>query len=624
MASVLFFASIFFIWNLVNSVNGGAFVQPSVSSVVTVAETEAYLPCKYQPSEDETVFQVVWTKDGETDPIIAATSTDVPRESNAYAGRVRFESTNFLENSALIILNTRQSDQGSYTCTLTTFPMGNVKTYATLTVWSTPISTLDPVILVEGQSFRTVATCRAVATPPAGLSWDTDLPGQSQNRSLEGGVVSIQFALHPLRNMNGRKLDCLVWHPSLKSPRRLSNQLVVHYPPDAAISGYDENWYVGLEGASLKCDVGGNPKPENFTWSRKDNGLPDGVIVEKEILRFGRPLCSTDSGVYECLATNPVGSGNANLEITVATNPTPFDKLLLIIIGAVAAVMVLILVIVVITVNQHHKRKTKQLAIELHQKKEEINTLSRQASIRIYGSKSIDKYQMDENVPLRDDEATQNSFSSLERPRSRESHSTLGGRDSLGRPSIYNTSRRGHERMFDREKDRIPSQLKVESNNAKNSNMSLVHSESYFHPPLYPAHFPLENTAEIIRSRNGSAILPADGRPPSGSSSQAGSRGGSRAGSRGLQSPLNSAYPVLTDEEEGDLALADEDSELPTILTETDNLENGGSETASSQIFEAMSNHFEHTNGKLCPKSKPNNIILPPVHTSTIHHSHLV
>lgn len=39
-------------------------------------------------------------------------------------------------------------------------------------------------------------------------------------------------------------------------------------PPDATISGYDENWYMGLEGARLQCDGGGNPKPQNFTWTR--------------------------------------------------------------------------------------------------------------------------------------------------------------------------------------------------------------------------------------------------------------------------------------------------------------------------------------------------------------------
>lgn len=91
-----------------------------------------------------------------------------------------------------------------------------------------PISTLEQVILKEGETFRVAATCRAVGLPPPRLSWDTDVPGQSQNRSSEDGVVTSQYSLHPLRNMNGRKLDCLVWHPALEQPRRLSNTIKVH------------------------------------------------------------------------------------------------------------------------------------------------------------------------------------------------------------------------------------------------------------------------------------------------------------------------------------------------------------------------------------------------------------
>lgn len=132
----------------------------------------------------------------------------------------------------------------------------------------------------------------------------------------------------------------------------------------------------------------------------------------------------------------------------------------------------------------------------------------------------------------------------------------------------------------------------------------------------------MEQTAEIIRSRNGSAILPADGRPQSGG----GSITGSRAGSRGHHSPLNSIYPTHLDNE--DMRPVDEGSEVSRGQIEPDGMDNGGSETASSQISEAMSNHFEHTNGTLWPKQKPNNILLAPeisrfplAHTNMIHHS---
>ncbi|XP_062849619.1 nectin-4 [Trichomycterus rosablanca] len=591
-------------------VNGGAFLEPS-SSVFGTAEGETRLPCQLNALELElkdkfNVVQVSWTrnnKDGTEQQIITAHHLEGKIETPDYKGRVRFEYSNPLENSALILLNTEPSDEGTYTCTITTFPLGSFKTKMSLTVWSKIIASVDPVILAEGQSYRVAATCRAAAKPLAGLSWETDLPGQSLNRTQEIGVSTIQFSLHPLRSMNGRKLDCLVWHPSLKNPRRISNQLVVHYSPDAAITGYDGNWYVGLEGATLQCDVDGNPKPDNFIWTRTGGSLPDGVTIEKEILRFNRPLSLTDKGVYECVATNQIGSGKAHLNVTVTGILQTFDKLLLTIIGGISAMVVLTLVIVIITVNHHHKKRNKLLAIELHEKKEEIDTLSRHASIRM-GSSIDTKYQTDENTPLRV-EGAQTSLSSLEHPQSRDSHSTLGGLDSLGRPVILNTSRRSRERTMTRERngEKVPSRVRLDGSFTRISNMSLVASESHFQPPLHPSSYPVEHGVG-----NGSAILPARTRSYSGR----GSFAGSQAGSRGHQTPLNFKYPVLTDKEEDDMKPADEDLRLPRGATEPDGIEKGGSETASFQISEAMSTHFEQTNGTLWPKQTPNSIMIQP------------
>ncbi|XP_066536425.1 nectin-4 isoform X2 [Hoplias malabaricus] len=619
MTSALTWSRILLVGHFLVCVNGGKFVEPSSPDMTSVAEEETLLPCQFQPSEEQ-VVQVIWTKenDGTKEQIITAHHQEGPIESTKYKGRVRFKDSDPMVNSALIIMNTKLADEGSYTCTVATFPSGNFEAYLSLTVYSLPISTLDTVTLVEGQTFRLAATCRSLAKPQPGLSWDTDLPGQSSNRSLENGVSVTQFSLHPLRSMNGRKIDCLVWHPTLKQPRRHSSRLVVHYPPDAVITGYNRDWYVGLEDAKLKCDGDGNPKPENITWTRRDGDIPEGVTVEKGLLRFNRPLALTDEGVYECVTTNVVGSGKNELEITISERDPP--SFMLIIIGSIALVVVLVLVTVVLIVKRHYKRKNKKLTLELNEKREEIMTLSRQASIRRVGSVNTEhKYQLEEGIPLRAEGTLRTSLSSLDRPRSRDSRSTLGGTvDSLGRPVIYNTSRRGRERTTDRERDRDRefSRLKVESF-VKDSNMSLVQSESHFLPPLQPSPYPLDQTSEAVRSRNGSAILPADVRPQSvggsGTGSRTGSRTGSMAGSRGHQSPLSFPnYPSLTDEEEGDLRQTDEDSGVLRCQTEVDGLDNGGSETTSSQISEALSNHFEHTNGILWPKAKPNNIILAP------------
>lgn len=57
-------------------------------------------------------------------------------EFGRYSGRVRFESSSPTENSALLIPSTEVSDEGRFTCHISTFPNGNFERHFTLTVWS--------------------------------------------------------------------------------------------------------------------------------------------------------------------------------------------------------------------------------------------------------------------------------------------------------------------------------------------------------------------------------------------------------------------------------------------------------------------------------------------------------
>ncbi|XP_068587473.1 nectin-4 isoform X2 [Cebidichthys violaceus] len=463
------------------------FVEPPqpVTSLRSFAESETRLPCHYQVEKGEKVVQVSWYKelpDGSKDQIITAHFMDGHTEFGRYSGRVRFESGSPTVNSALLIPSTDESDDGSYTCHISTFPNGNFERHITLTVWILPISNLDPVLLVEGQSFRVAASCRAVGRPPPRLSWDTELPGQSQNRTKEGGSVSSYYSLHPLRGMNGKKLDCLVWHPGLAQPRRISNRLVVQYPPDATISAGTGDWFVGLEKAELVCGSGGYPKPQNITWTWKGGAVPDSVTVVGGKLVFGRALRMNDTGLYECVARNDVGVGKTEYMLTVKKTPQkgPIDNLLLIIIGASAGALVLILVLVVLLVNRHHRHKNKKLERELCEKTEEIQSFSRQNSFRRLNSVSTDpRVQPEDYALLRVDSRMKNSQMSLERP-----VSTLSGKwgppagvevDELGRPVVWHDGReslRGAE--MDREKEER--RRRVESY-LKSSNMSLAQQD---------------------------------------------------------------------------------------------------------------------------------------------------
>ncbi|XP_029310915.1 nectin-4 [Cottoperca gobio] len=591
----------------------GDFVDlPQDDPILSLAEDETVLPCRYEPT-GVTLVQVTWYKeksDGTKEQIITAHHSNGQTAFGMWSQRVRFKSSDPTLDSSLVIMNTEVSDEGKYLCRISTFPSGNFDREMSLTVWTIPISSLDPVILQEGQTYRQAASCRSVARPPPHLSWDTNLSGQSTNRSSDNGAATSHYSLHPLRSMNGKKLDCLVWHPTLKGPRRLSNKLVVHFPPHAEVSGYKGDWSVGLENAALRCVSGGNPKPQSFTWIRMGGELPEGVIPHPNgTLVFGRPLLLSDGGTYQCLAKNVMGVGKAEVEIVVADAPQKrgiFENMPMLTVGAAAGGLLILMLIIIISVACHHKHKNKKLKRELTERKEEISTLSRQASFRRMNSVSTDpRGTTEENIPLRVEGTTRTSLSSLgEHAHYRDSRSTIsGGRggvgafDYLGRPVLNNNSRRGKERLLDRDED---NRLRVETY-VRNSTISL--QETRFHPPLTPSAFPMVQSTEIVRPLNGSSIIPADG--------------GSRAGSvtkTHQHPPVNYNYPLVTDDEDE----VDEGLGGPASQEHPDDQD---SETTSSHVSEAHSTRYLQTNGTLRPKPRPSP---PGPHASLIHKAQIV
>uniref|UniRef100_A0A3Q3Q5Z9 Ig-like domain-containing protein n=1 Tax=Monopterus albus TaxID=43700 RepID=A0A3Q3Q5Z9_MONAL len=590
----------------------GEFVElPPNNFLRSLAEEETILPCRYQPKKGDggVVVQVTWYKkkpDATKEQIITAHHTNGQTAFGTWSRRVRFKNSEPTLDSSLVIMSTEVSDEGTYICRISTFPSGNFDGEMSLIVWTIPISSLEPVIMVEGQSYRQAASCRSVARPPPQLSWDSDLGGQSINRSSENGAISSNYFLYPLRGMNGKKLDCLVWHPTLPSPRRLRNNLVVYFSPHAEVSGYNGDWPVGLENAALRCISGGNPKPQSFTWRRMGKDLPEGVNpFPNGTLVFGRPLSLSDRGTYQCEAKNEVGVGKAEVEIVVTESPEPREwpeNLLMLSVGGVAAVLLILMLIIVIVVTCHQKRKNTKLERELTLKKyfEVILTLSPTANPTL----CVFESQTEENIPLRVEGTLRTSLSSLGQAHVRDSRSTISGGgafDYLGRPVLNNNSRRGRDRPLDRDEE---SRIRVETY-VRNSTISLVSQETRFHPPLTPSAFPLVQTTEIVRQINGSAIIPADG----------GSQPGSVAKNH-QHPPLSLSYPPVTDDEDE----VDEGLGGPASQEHPDDQD---SETNSSHVSEAHSTRYQQTNGTLRPKPQPSPTMVSP-HASLIHKAQIV
>ncbi|XP_010770008.1 nectin-4-like [Notothenia coriiceps] len=139
----------------------GDFVDPPTEEpILSLSERETVLPCRYQLLPGDTVVQVTWYKekpDATKDQIVTAHHTNGQTAFGAWSQRVRFQSSEPTVDSSLVIMSTEVSDEGKYLCRIITYPSGNFDTEMSLTVWTIPISSLDPVILVEGQSYRQAA-----------------------------------------------------------------------------------------------------------------------------------------------------------------------------------------------------------------------------------------------------------------------------------------------------------------------------------------------------------------------------------------------------------------------------------------------------------------------------------
>ncbi|CAN0379639.1 unnamed protein product [Lampetra fluviatilis] len=92
--------------------------------------------------------------------------------------------------------------------------------------------------------------------------------------------------------------------------------------PRVSIVGYDDDWYVDKEGASLTCNAVANPNSTQYLWDRKNGSLPNGTVVSGNSLSFKRPLVESDSGSFYCWANNSVGWGEAVVIITIRSGTT--------------------------------------------------------------------------------------------------------------------------------------------------------------------------------------------------------------------------------------------------------------------------------------------------------------
>uniref|UniRef100_H3D2M3 Nectin cell adhesion molecule 3b n=1 Tax=Tetraodon nigroviridis TaxID=99883 RepID=H3D2M3_TETNG len=238
-------------------------------------------------------------------------------------------------DATIILENVGFSDVGLYTCKVATFPLGNTQATTTVNVLVEPkvYVSAGSTALIDGGNETVVATCIAErARPPAEVSWESNLFGQSEVQLLNevNGTTSTQvrYLWQPTRHTQGHALTCVVRHPALHSDFRIPYQLNVQYAPDITVVGYDGDWYAGRDNVQMTCKANANPPAHHFRWIRLDSEMPEGVEIINSTLLFLRPLHRNDSGVYRCEVANDINLRSRDVRILIqgerpATQLTP-------------------------------------------------------------------------------------------------------------------------------------------------------------------------------------------------------------------------------------------------------------------------------------------------------------
>ncbi|XP_044290727.1 nectin-2 isoform X3 [Varanus komodoensis] len=289
---------------------------------------EVILPCNFVANSPETkVSQVTWVKEtGGRKQNVAVFHPDhgpsYPMERDST--RIRFR-TPSLEDATLIIDPLLMSDKGTYTCEFATYPLGNEDGFTELIIVAKPVNRATAEEVKASKIEVPVALCTSSnGKPPARITWQSGLAGNasvSQVVNADSTVtVTSRYSMVPSKEANGQRIACVVEQKTLAQPEVLPVVLSILYPPEVTIQGYDDNWYLSRNEASLTCLAKGNPTPTQFTWTTPSGTLPKSVEVQGARLIVHNVDQSVNT-TFICEATNRVGQVRSEQIVFVRDKP---------------------------------------------------------------------------------------------------------------------------------------------------------------------------------------------------------------------------------------------------------------------------------------------------------------
>ncbi|XP_054610334.1 nectin-3-like protein isoform X2 [Dunckerocampus dactyliophorus] len=350
---VLFFHLFFHITGLLAS---QVIVPPSVSAVLGKNLT---LECRVDVASNLTLTQSSWERRLPSGSVTVAVYN--PRYgisiSPEFIHRLYFRSPSSYD-ATIVLENVGFADMGMYTCKVATFPLGNTQASTTVSVLVEPkvYVSAGSIALIDGGNETVVATCIAErARPPAEVSWESNLFGQSEVQLFDDvngtTTTQVRYLWQPTRHVQGHTLACVVRHPALLNDFRIPYQLNVQFAPDISVVGYDGDWYVGRDNVEMTCKANANPPAHHFRWIRLDSDMPEGVEIMNSTLIFLRPLQRNDSGVYRCEVANDINLRSRDVRILIQDQSQAQRSNSIAVAGAViGAVLALFLITVFIIV----------------------------------------------------------------------------------------------------------------------------------------------------------------------------------------------------------------------------------------------------------------------------------
>ncbi|XP_075392477.1 nectin-2 isoform X2 [Tenrec ecaudatus] len=300
------------------------------------------LPCHLlPPAPDIRISQVTWQRldaAGGTPNVAVYHPSYGPSFPSPKPGKERLSFVSVvkdpekkLQDATLAFKELTMEDEGNYTCDFATFPNGTIRGVTWLRVIASPRNHAEAQEVTLSQEPVPVARCLSRdGRPPARISWSSPVGGDATENQVPGSVpgtftVISRLTLVPSIGVDGTKVTCKVEHETFQEANLLPVTLVLHYPPEVSISGYDDNWYLGRSEVTLNCDVRSNPEPTRYDWSMTSGPFPDSVITRGPQLLIhsvDRMLNTT----FVCMATNAVGTGRAEQIILVRDAPRALPR----------------------------------------------------------------------------------------------------------------------------------------------------------------------------------------------------------------------------------------------------------------------------------------------------------